>query len=215
LKKHNSPAVDEVLAGYEGYLVADAHAVCDHLYRDGPVTEVNPWAHARRYLFEAMNSDPERARPALALINALFRIERHIANSPRKKRENIRRAQSAPIVDRFFSWCEAEREQVLDDTPLAKGIRYALNQREGLSRFLNDGRLPLHNNMSELQLRRQAVGRKDGYSLAAKMARSPIPPLSRYSPAVASMTSSHGPIFATSSVCCRPGRSTASSSSLR
>lgn len=160
-KRHNSDAVDEVLAGYEGYLVADAHAVYDHLYRDGPVTEVNCWAHARRYFFKAMSSDRERARAALGLINALFRIERHIAEAPRKKREKIRKSKSAPIVERFFSWCEAERDRVLDDTPIAKGIGYALNQRKGLSRFLRDGRLPLHNNMSELQLRRQAVGRKN------------------------------------------------------
>lgn len=45
--KHNNSAVDSVLADYEDYLVADAHAVYDHLYRDGPMTEVNCWAHAR------------------------------------------------------------------------------------------------------------------------------------------------------------------------
>jgi transposase len=38
---------------------------------------------------------------------------------------------------------------------------YARNQREGLTRFLEDGRLPIHNNWSELELRRQAVGRKN------------------------------------------------------
>ena len=32
---------------------------------------------------------------------------------------------------------------------------------QGLTRFLNDGRPPIHNNMSELALRRQAVGRKN------------------------------------------------------
>ena len=158
-KKHNSLAVDEVLAGYEGYLVADAHAVYDHLYRDGPVTEVNCWAHARRYFFKAMSSDPERARKALGLINALFRIERRVADAPRKHREKIRKKHSAPIIENFFSWCEAMRGEVLDDTPVSKGVRYALNQRTGLSRFLRDGRLPIHNNMSELNLRRQAVGR--------------------------------------------------------
>ena len=108
-----------------------------------------------------MSSDPERARTALGLINALFRIERSIADAPRRKREQIRKTKSAPIVERFFSWCEAERDNVLDDTPMSKGIRYALNQRTGLSQFLKDGRLPLHNNASELQLRRQAVGRKN------------------------------------------------------
>jgi transposase len=159
--KHNAAAVDSVLAGYEGYLVADAHAVYDHLYVDGKVTEVNCWAHARRYFFKAMFSDPTRARAALGLINALFRIERGLADSPKKKREAIRRSKSKPLVDHFFSWCEAERDKVLDDTPIQAGIRYALNQRAGLCRFLDDGRLPLHNNLSELNLRHEAVGRKN------------------------------------------------------
>ena len=51
--------------------------------------------------------------------------------------------------------------RVLDETPLAKGIRYALNQRAALERFLEDARLPAHNNGSENALRREAVGRKN------------------------------------------------------
>ena len=50
---------------------------------------------------------------------------------------------------------------MLDDTPISDGIRYARNQRVGLSQFLDDGRVPVHNNWSELQLSRQAVGRKN------------------------------------------------------
>lgn len=46
--KHDGDAVDAVLAGYEGCLVADAHVVYDHLYEDGAVTEVNCWAHCQR-----------------------------------------------------------------------------------------------------------------------------------------------------------------------
>lgn len=160
-KKHDGDAVDKLLAGYEGYLVADAHVVYDHLYSDGTVKEVNCWAHVRRYFFKAYTSDKERATVGLAMINALFRIERTIANAPRKKKERVRAAQSAPIVERFFSWCQAEKDNTLDDTPIRDGIRYSLNQREGLHRFLSDGRLPLHNNSSELNLRRQAVGRKN------------------------------------------------------
>jgi len=39
------PAVDAMLAGYKGYLVADAHVVYDHLYSYGTVVEVGCWAH--------------------------------------------------------------------------------------------------------------------------------------------------------------------------
>jgi hypothetical protein len=160
-RDHSGDAVDDVLAGYQGYLVADAHVVYDHLYASGDVVEVNCWAHARRYFFKALGSDPERAKTALGFIGALFRIERTIADSPRKKKESIRAKRSRPIVDAFFSWCDAEAPGVLDDTPISDGIRYARNQRVGLSRFLDDGRLPIHNNLSELALRREAVGRKN------------------------------------------------------
>jgi transposase len=159
--QHDSEAVDDVLAGYEGYVVADAHAVYDHLYETGRVVEVNCWAHCRRYFFKAVTSDPKRATTALDLIGMLFRIERTLANSPRKKKEAIRNKRSKPIVDSFFSWCDAEAPLVLDDTPISDGIRYARNQRVGLSRFIEDGRLPIHNNLSELNLRREAIGRKN------------------------------------------------------
>jgi len=158
-RDHTSAAVDDVLADYQGCLVADAHAVYDHLYATGGVVEVNCWAHVRRYFFKALESDPERAKVALGFIGSLFRIERSLADASRRKKERIREKRSSHIVDAFFSWCDAEASSVLDDTPIAAGIRYARNQRVGLAQFLEDGRLPIHNNMSELALRREAVGR--------------------------------------------------------
>ncbi len=160
-KKHDSKAVDTLLAGYAGYLVADAHAVYDHLFANGAVTEVSCWSHARRYFFKALESDPERAKTALVWIGALFKIERALADAPRKKKEAVRGEKSAPIVDDFFAWCERERDLVLDESPISTAIGYALNQQASLRRFLADGRLPLHNNISELQLRHEAVGRKN------------------------------------------------------
>ena len=41
---HDSAAVDKLLDGYEGYLVADAHAVYDHLNGEDGATEVACWA---------------------------------------------------------------------------------------------------------------------------------------------------------------------------
>jgi transposase len=159
--KHDGAAVDSMLAGYQGYLVADAHAVFDHLYRRGTLIEVACWAHARRYWWKALETDPERARQALAYIGGLFRVERAVATAPPEARLASRRAESKAIVDGFFTWCEAEASRVLDETPTAKAIGYALNQRVALQRFLDDGRLPIHNNGSERALRREAVGRKN------------------------------------------------------
>jgi hypothetical protein len=160
-RRHDSDAVDALLPGYSGYLVADAHAVYDHLYRNGSVIEVGCWAHARRYFFKALESDPERAKTALAWIAALFALERSMVGTPAKKRREIRQARAAPIADAFFAWCHQEADRVLDESPMAQAIGYARNQQVALRRFLDDGRLPLHNNVSELNLRREVVGRKN------------------------------------------------------
>ncbi len=213
-RDHSSDAVDDMLAGYQGYLVADAHVVYDHLYAEGDVVEVNCWAHCRRYFFKALDSDPERAKVALGLIGALFRIERTIADSPRKKRERIREKRSGPIVDNFFSWCDAEAPHVLDDTPISDGIRYVGNQRVGLSRFLEDGRLPIHNNMSELNLRREAVGRKNWLFVGSDdggAVNAIFTSLLASCRLCGSAASSRGRTCATCSACCPAGPSIASS----
>lgn len=158
-RDHTKKAVDDLLSSYAGYLVVDAHVVYDHLFKDGTVIEVGCWAHCRRYFFKALESDPERARAALSYIAALFRIEREVAEASPQKRLQVRQVKSKPLVHQFFLWCDAEAERVLDQSPIATGIGYARNQRQALQRFLEDGRLPLHNNISELHLRRQVVGR--------------------------------------------------------
>lgn len=60
-QRHDSAAVDKLLGGYDGHLVADAHAVYDHLYGDDGATEVGCWSHARSYVFKALRSEPEIA----------------------------------------------------------------------------------------------------------------------------------------------------------
>jgi transposase len=159
--KHDAKAVDAMLAGYRGTLVADAHAVYDHLYASGEVIESGCWAHCRRYFFKSIATDPERAREALAYIQGLFRIEREIAERSRHDKSRAREQQSRPLVEGFLDWCDRQALEVLDETPIAKGIGYARNQRQALQRFLEDPRLPIHNNVSERELRREALGRKN------------------------------------------------------
>ena len=159
--RHDKAAVDEILADYKGYLVLDAHAVYDHLFGPGKAIESGCWSHNRRYYFKALGSDPERARQALAFIKALFQIERVQATSPPEARLAVRKRDSKQIVEDFFAWCDANAPIVLDETPISKAIGYSRNQREALERFLEDGRLPIHNNFSERALRREALGRKN------------------------------------------------------
>jgi transposase len=160
-EQHNGAAVDQLLPGYRGTVVADAHSVYDHLYGPQKATEAGCWSHTRKYLLDALTIAPVLVREPFQWIQALFLIERTIERAPPQERARVRREQSGPIVDRFFQWCAAHEEQALDESPLHTAIRYALNQQEALKRFVDDQRLPLHNNVSERMLRRQAVGRKN------------------------------------------------------
>jgi hypothetical protein len=159
--RHNREAVDQLLAGYQGFLVADAHAVYDHLFVDGHVVEVGCWSHLRRYWFKTLGSAPENGREALAMIGALFAIERSIVDATPARRLGVRQETARPIVQQFFAWCAELKPRALDETPLAKALGYATNHQPAFERFLTDGRLPLHNNWSELQLRRQVIGRRN------------------------------------------------------
>jgi transposase len=159
--QHDGAAVDALLRGYTGYVVADAHKVYDHLYGEGKATEVGCWSHMRQYVLEALVVDAEPVREAMASIQALFLIERGIDRAPPAERAAVRAQRSKPIVERFFTWCDEHRDSALEGSPLADAIRYATNQKEALERFLEDPRLPMHNNISERHLRRQAVGRKN------------------------------------------------------
>ncbi|WP_437671552.1 IS66 family transposase [Sorangium sp. So ce131] len=159
--RHNQDGPKAFLRGYKGYVQADASSVYEELFRTEQATEVGCWAHCRRRFFEAMSSDRERAMTALGFIHQLFAIDKATKELPPSRRTEQRRSSAQPVLDAFRSWLDSEQLLVLPRSPIAGAIGYARNQWTALTRFLEDGRLRLDNNRSELELRREAVGRKN------------------------------------------------------
>lgn len=159
--RHTKDGPKEFLRGYKGYVQADAASVYDELYRTEEALEVGCWAHCRRYFYEAMSSDQERALIGIGFIRELFAIDADTRDLPPSERTEKRRSRSEPLLTSFRAWLEVEETLTLPKSPIAGAIRYALNQWTALTRFLDDGRLLLDNNRSERELRRQAVGRKN------------------------------------------------------
>jgi len=160
-EKHDSAAVDRLLPSYRGTVVADAHVVYDHIYGNDKANEAGCWSHTRKYFLDALRIDPVLVREPFQYIQSLFAIERGIQRRPPPERVQLRREKSGPVVEAFFDWCDRHQGYALDQSPLDAAIRYATNQREALTRFVGDARLPMHNNISERELRREAVGRKN------------------------------------------------------
>jgi transposase len=161
--RHTQDGPKRFLQGYKGYVLADAHSVYELLYRTEQVTEVGCWAHCRRRFFEALSSDKERAHTALGFIRRLYAIDAEVKKKqlPPAQRTEERRKLATPVLDAFRIWLDVEELVVLPKSPIGQAIGYARNQWTALTRFLEDGRLRLDNNGAELQLRREAVGRKN------------------------------------------------------
>jgi len=166
--RRKSDGPREFLKGYTGYVQADAANLYDRLFGDAEgadaktgATEVGCWAHARRRFFDAQLTDRERALVGLGFIKKLYEADRLVMKLPPVRRTAERRRLSVPILDAFKGWLDAEALVVLPKAPIADAIGYARNQWGALTRFVDDARLKLDNNIAERQLRRVAVGRKN------------------------------------------------------
>lgn len=156
---------EAVLSSFHGLLQCDAFSGHNGLFGEGSGRiEVGCWAHAFRKFEEAKETEPTLAGEALGLIDKLYRIERKAkdAGMDATARGALRRAESQPVLDQIRPWLEATLPKVLPAGPLFKAVRYALNQWQPLTRFVEDGRIQeIDNNLCEQALRRVAVGRKN------------------------------------------------------
>ncbi|WNG35833.1 IS66 family transposase [Archangium violaceum] len=74
-----------------------------------------------------------------------------------RRRDTLSRA----VTEHLGRWVAETYNREPPKSPLAQACRYTINQWQSLMRFMEDARLPLHNNASELRLREIAVGRKN------------------------------------------------------
>ena len=68
-------------------------------------------------------------------------------------------------METLHAWMIAQRELVFEGVAITKALDYSLKRWIALSRYLNDGTLPIDNNHIEQQIRPWAPGRKTGSSL--------------------------------------------------
>ena len=118
------------------------------------------WAHARRKFYELADSSPV-ATEVLRRIALLYAIEDEVRGSPAEQRRAVRDARSRIIVDDLRQYLEARGRQVSAKSKLGVAIRYTLTRWDGLTRFLDDGRIDLDNNAVERSIRPLALNRKN------------------------------------------------------
>ena len=149
------------LEDWKGALVCDDFSGYKQSFTLG-VTETGCMAHSRRKFFDLHASNKSQiAGQALGYISALYDVEREVKNLTADERLRIRQAKSRPLADAFHQWMGLQRRQITDGSATAKAIDYSLKRWSALTRFLDDGQLPIDNNWAENQIRPIAIGRKN------------------------------------------------------
>jgi transposase len=159
VNEHSGKAISTLLSGFHGHLLSDAAPIYNVLYREFGIVAVYCWAHVRRTFWRALPTDKDLATEALSIISKLFEVERQCALIAMPERTRVRAERARPLLELFDAWIALQQGREDIGAPLQAAIGYYVNQRDGLRRFLEDGRLPIHNNGCEGQLRNLAMGR--------------------------------------------------------
>ena len=76
-------------------------------------------------------------------------------------RTRLRREQAQPLLDALHDWLLKTRVTVANGGGTARAIDYTLRRWAALSRYAQDGRLPIDNNPVENAIRPIAIGKKN------------------------------------------------------
>lgn len=152
-----------MLGGCRGILQCDGYGAYKTLAAAGDgIALAFCWSHARRQFIElAKGKAAPIAQETLQRIAALYAIEAELRGKPADIRRAVRQERSRPLIDDLFAWFSAQMARLPGSSPTAEAIRYVLNHREGLVRFLHDGRIELDTNTVERAIRPICLSRKN------------------------------------------------------
>ena len=162
----SSEIAQKLLKGYKKILVTDGYSGYNILEEE--LNRAECWAHARRYFFNSVPLDEHKdmittsaGYPGVKYIDELFKNEREIENLTPEEKVAQRQEKSAPILKSFYDWVYSTSQKYITNKKLKEALTYAENQKENLSKFLEDGRIPLTNSKAERAIRPFAVHRKN------------------------------------------------------
>ena len=151
---------ESFLRGFTGWLITDGYAGYNQVQG---VTHCGCWAHARRKWREAM-PDGATVKTSKAAIgfqycNKLFAEERKCVLYKPEYRKEYRQNRELPLLEEYFAWLNTVHPE--KGSKLEEAVRYSMNQKQRLCAFLNNGEVPISNNLAENAIRPFTLGRKN------------------------------------------------------
>lgn len=154
----------QLLSSFNGYLNTDAYIGYEKVEN---IKRNLCWAHCRRYFIESIPLDNKgkeisgsKGAEGREYINLLFKLEDEMGGLSYEEKKEKRQEASRAILDAFWSWIEETSARSTTNENLTKALNYAKNQKKYLETFLEDGRLPISNNLCEANIKPYATARR-------------------------------------------------------
>lgn len=153
----------EILTDYEeGWLVGDGYQGHDAVVAERPgLAQAGCWAHAIRKFKDAIPEAPVLATEIVTTIAKLFDLEESARDMKPEERQMLRQKQAPAILNKLDELVTGWKSLYSESGSMGTACKYLENQRAPLRSFLEDGRLPIHNNACEVSIRPIAIGRKN------------------------------------------------------
>jgi transposase len=121
------------------------------------------WAHARRKFYDARVSAPVLGHEAVRRIKAFYAVEARAktADDDSDALKARRQEYAEPLLNDFHTWLQEAYATVLPKSPIGQACAYTLRLWTALTRYLQDSRLAIDNNLAERAIRPLCVGRKN------------------------------------------------------
>lgn len=167
-KTRNASHLRKFLKDFNGICVTEGYQVY-HMTEDEreDLRITGFWSHARRRFDEAVGALPKakrndsRAYLALTMIQTICREERLLKDLPEEERITCRQLSVRLLVEAYFAWVKENIPKVPRKIKTWEGFSYFINQEKYLKVFLDDGEVPMDNNVAEQSIRGFCIGKKN------------------------------------------------------
>ena len=153
----------EILGAYKGAVQCDGYDAYDQFEKNDNITVYGCWAHARRKFVDALNENNRLATEALCFIRKIYKVESDAnkagLNADERKEQRLK--ISYPTIRLFETWMKETYLKVLPNSKMGDAIEYTYSLLPRLSRYVNDGRINIDNNLIENAIRPLALGRRN------------------------------------------------------
>ncbi len=148
------------LEGFAGVLQVDAYGGYNRIARERDVTLALCMLHARRLFYKLADKEPVAAE-VVKRFGLIYRIEAAYRGLPPAERLAGRQSAMVQPLAELRDHLISMKRRFSANGKMAEAINYTLGNWDGLTQFMQDGRVELDNNSVERSIRPIALSRKN------------------------------------------------------